>query len=172
MKSEVVLNSTTFLGLQEEILKISKEHEYSSLLSKNMIDEYYYLDMKKDIAKVFTKFNDMKYIVGHSNNYDLSSVSFDTLKVSLSKKNNDKVSNYVMKNVDLEIWTQDFYNTIISLSRSLTMQEGVYLVDALFANRSEEMISEKICVCRKTLQSIKKSCLVKLYLELKYSNLM
>ena len=58
MGTEVVFNNNAFLSLQEEVLKISKECEYSNLLSKNMIDTYYYLEMKKDIAKVFTKYND------------------------------------------------------------------------------------------------------------------
>ena len=171
MKTEVVLKINAFLSLPEEILRVSKSLEYPNLLSKSMVDEYYYLEMKKDISKIFTKFNDAKYIVGYEKNFDISSVNFDVERVSISKRNNDKVSSYVMKNVDLEIWAKDFYETIISVSNRLTMQEAVYLVDAFFANRSEEMISEKLLVCRKTLQNIKKSCLVKVYLELKYSNL-
>ena len=171
MGTGVVFINNAFFSLQEEVLKISKECEYSNLLSKNMIDTYYYLEMKKDIAKVFTKYNDVKYLIGHSSHYGLSSTSFDTERVSTSKKNSDMVSNYVMKNIDLEIWAQDFYDIIISISSKLTLQEAVYLVDAFFANKSEEMISEKLCVCRKTLQNIKKSCLVKLYVEFKHDRL-
>ncbi len=164
------VSANTFLVLPEEILKVSNNLEYPNLLSKDMIDAYYYTEMKKDIAKVFTKYNDVKYLFSHRSDCYLSSIHYDTERVSLSKVNNDKVGNYIMNNVDLEIWTKDFYDTIISVSYKLTMQEAVYLVDAFFLNKSEEIISEKLLISRKTLQNIKKSCLVKVYLELQYSN--
>lgn len=78
---------------------------------------------------------------------------------------NDPVSQYVEKNIDLNIWTRDFYNMILTLSTKLTFNEAIYLVDTFFDERAEEQISEKLQICRKSLQKIKKSCLVKIKIE-------
>ena len=50
----------------------------------------------------------------------------------------------------------------MTLALKLTMQESIYMVDTFFSKKSEDIISEKLGICRNTLQNIKKSCLVKI----------
>lgn len=59
----------------------------------------------------------------------------------------------------------------MSVARELTLQEAVYLVDSLFCDRPEELISDKLSISVKTLTKVKKSCLVKVYLEFSHFDL-
>lgn len=85
---------------------------------------------------------------------------------------NDKVGNYVEKKIDLNIWSKDLYNILIHLSEKLTFQETMNLIATFFEDITEDDVCEKLDVCRKSLYKIKKSCLVKIKLELDKYGLM
>lgn len=165
MGNQLTLNM--LLDLPHDVLKISnKIDSYLDLLSDDICREYYYTDLKKDLIKYFNKFKDVKYKYKYCENFNLKSNSnYEVEGVFGNNIISDKVGNYVAKNIDLEIWTLDFYNNVVSIAHKLTYQEAIYFVDTFFANKTEEQISEKLSICRKTLQKIKKSCLVKILLE-------
>lgn len=166
MKNDLSLE--LLLDLPNKILNASNDNtSYLDLLSDDLVKKYFYSNLRKDLDKVFQKFKDYKYLYSTNENYSLSSSmkNLDNIVVSFNR-NNDKVSNYVMKQVDLEIWASDFYNSLLSISNKLTYNEAIYFVDTFFCGKTEEFISEKLLICKASLQKIKKSCLVKVYFEL------
>lgn len=155
------------LNLPKTILKnVEMYEEYSSLVSKETIDKYYHKGLKKEINQFFNNFRDLQYSSQYSINY--YGKHFLDQSISITRKNGSIVEKLATISVDNNIWLADFYNRMMKISSKLTMQEAVYLVDTFFAHRSEEIVSEKLGICRVTLQKIKKSCLVKIWLELQH----
>ncbi len=164
----MVINPITvekLLSLPNDILEAT-QNEFVSLLSDETINRFYYLEMKKDLMSYMKHFNDMKYFYKSSNEYTLKSTSYTNEGKTKTKPNRSLVEEFVSKNVDNDLWTEEVYNHLITLAHKLNPSEQKYLVETFFKNTSEENISEKLGICRKTLQHIKKSCLVKMYLEL------
>lgn len=158
------------MSLPNEIIRISENNEFIGLLSNEVIDKYYYSNLKKDLAHYMKRFNDMKFLYHSSNNYSIQSTSYSEAKINKRKTNKSTVEQFVSKSVDNEIWTEKTYSHLISLSYKLNSNEQKYFIETFFKNTSEESISEKLGICRKTLQNIKKSCLVKMYLEINSTN--
>lgn len=123
--------------------------------------------MKKELFYYFERFKDIKYYYKFPKNV-YSKIS---LQNNVSKYNNhinDIVGNLVENSSTDSVWLENFYKCMLNISSKLTFQEAIYLVDTFFVGHSEEMISEKLGICRATLQKIKKSCIVKLWLEFNY----
>ena len=101
----------------------------------------------------------------HSETYicDISSNVFG-IEVIQNNAISDKVSKTINEKVDAQIWATDFYNVIIDLSNKLTNSERVYFVRSLLSDYSEESISNELNISRNSLQKIKKSTLVKIYI--------
>ncbi len=160
------LSFDDFLNLPKSVLQTAQEHdEYASLLSDSFIHECYQRNMKTEISAYVQRFKDAKYMYSYQgvcfSNYRYDSVSHqNTACIS------DPVGRYVTRFIDNSLWVEKFYQCICRVSYKLTMQEAIYFVDTFFAEHSEEMISEKLGICRVTLQKIKKSCIVKIWLEL------
>lgn len=166
-----VVSEDAFLRLPEGIQEVSKDRGFATRLSSRIIDQYYYSDMRKDLKKLFEDYQDAKWLLKAKDYNCMHSLNFNSEFITVSRTKDDKVSKYVTRHVDLERYAQKFYNAIMSVSRELTLQEAIYLVDSLFCDRTEDLISDKILVSVKTLTKIKKSCLVKVYLEFKSSGL-
>ncbi len=155
-----ILTFDMILELPNIILSESKKYDkYAQLLRKDIYDKYDIKDTRKKVEKYFNRYKDVKYLYKFPFNYNITSSSFNVTKVHSG--NNDKTSLAVAKNVDEQIWAYDFYECLVNLSPKLTEQESIYLVDTFFSGISEEIISEKLNICRNTLQNIKKSCIVK-----------
>lgn len=154
-----------FVELPEIMLKKSNDVKYIQLLSERTISYYYYTNLKKDLLNLFRKFQDSKYLISFDDEYSLKSKQVGHEINRSINRNNDKVLNYVEKRIDLNIWSRDIYNILVNLSEQLTFQETVYLTSTFFDSKTEEEISDKLEICRKSLYKIKKSCLVKLKLE-------
>lgn len=154
------------LNLPEKILKISFEYEkYSILLRENIVLKYYHKNLKEQIMGYFNRFQDIKY------SYPMDFYLSTPVIQNVSCKQNtiaDSVGKFVARKVDDDIWLNQFYLHLLNLATKLVSTEATYLVDTFFAHCSEEIISEKIGVCRATLQKIKKSCLVKMFLEFRF----
>lgn len=162
-----VVSEDTFLCLPEGIQEVSEEKGFATRLSKRVIDQYYYSDMRKDLKELFVYYLDAKWLL-KAKDYDcVHSLTYSSEYITISRTNDDKVSKYVTRNVDLEKYVELFYHATMSVAKELTLSEAVYLVDSLFCDRPEELISDKLCISVKTLTKIKKSCLVKVYLEFK-----
>ena len=155
------------LDLPKQILEKSEEYDaYSSLLREKVYEDFDMKELKQKILELFEYFNDMRYLYKCPIEQRIKITPSYTENVGKSIGNvSDKVNNLVTKKVDQQIWVEDFYLCIINLSSKLTLQEATYLVDTFFGRKSEDMISEKLGICRNTLQKIKKSCLVKIWFE-------
>lgn len=166
------ISNYNFIKLPEIMLNNSKNAKYIQLLSDSIIKYYYYTDLKKDIVNIFRKFVYSKYLITKKDNFNLKSNTNSFEVLTKSNTINDKVGDYIEKKIDLNIWSKDLYNILVCLSSRLTYEETTYLISSFFESKSEEEISEKLGICRKTLYKIKKSCLVKIKLEFDKYNFM
>lgn len=79
---------------------------------------------------------------------------------------NDQVGDLVAKSLDEQIWATQFYHCMLNISKKLTYQEIIYLVDIFFRRKTEESVCEKLSICRNTLRRVRGSCIVKMWIEL------
>ncbi len=167
-----ILTLDKILDLPNEVLKTSKKYdEFSEPLRKSVIDQYNIKEIKEEITKKFNKFKDAKYYYNFQLEQLINLVPDYALKdYETSKSTESSVENIVQKQEDGKIWVSIFYKTLIHVSAKLTLNEAIYLVDSFFRNKSEEFIAERLHICKQTLQGIKMSCLVKVWLELKTLN--
>jgi len=167
-----IITLEMLLDLPKELLKKSIDYnEYAVLLDKEQYSKYDYKDLKEKVNKYFTYFKNLKYFYQFPTNYEISmNTTYDSIKVSATNRISDPVSNLVTKEIDEKIritnWMTKFYNAILVIASKLTVQEATYLVDCFFSNKSEDVTCEKLGICRNTLQKIKKSCIVKSWIEL------
>jgi len=89
------------------------------------------------------------------------------MNISPSNQISDPVFKTSVEELESLNWMTNFYNRILIIASKLTIQEATYLVDCFFSNKSEEVTCEKLRICRNTLQKVKKSCLIKTWVELK-----
>ncbi len=158
------LSLTMLLEMPNKILDNSKneKNRFINLLSEDVCNIYYYTELKSDLRKYFDDFNDFKYLF--SNNYKTTS-NYCLKEEKFTNYFKDKISNFVEKQINHEKYILKTYNQIMEFSSKITYQEAIYFVEAFFARKSDEYISEELGISRNGLQRIRKSCLVKMYLE-------
>lgn len=166
MISDVTLDM--ILEFPREILRKSEQYdEYAELLRKETYSKYDFKEIKQQIVEKFNRFKDAKYTYKFSLESNIKLTQSYTLREgSLVNRVSDPTGSIVAKAVDEQLWITKFYYSIMKIASTLTLQEATYLVDTFFSNKSEDVISEKLRICRNTLQNIKKSCLVKIWLEI------
>ena len=175
MNQKVTLNS--ILDLPLELLRKSEKYDsYSSLLGEKQFSKYDYKKLKSTIKSYFEYYKNSIYFSHFPANQNIQlTTAYDSVRVSSTNVVSDSVSNLVISRIDKELeiasWILDFHSRILQVASKLTIQEASYLVDYFFSNLSEEVICEKLNICRKTLQKVKKSCLVKVWIELETLNL-
>lgn len=167
MKIEMddILNYQILSNLPSEVMKVAKENEFLALLNDSLISNYYYVDLKKELKRLFSKFNDIKYVYRIDDSYSLKSNQLRIDKVGNTPLNPNKLLNIVGKKIDDEQFIKMMYHRILNISTKLTYQEAMYFIQYFFCDTIEESISEILSISRTKLQQIKKSCLVKIYLE-------
>ena len=159
---EILIDLPKKLLTKAENLKIEN---MLTLLSNNMIQKYYYKDLRKDLIKCFSNFNDSKiYFSNIADDYQLTS-NYELKENKHIKNTNDKISSFVEQKIMNQRFTVNMYNRIESLICKLTYQESIYFVKTFLYYDSEESISEDLAISRTYLQKIKKSCLVKMRIE-------
>ena len=160
------------LELPNDILKNAEKYdEYSELLGKIILEDTNIELIKSKVINYFNHFKEIKYLYKFPiNNIKITS-SYEIHEGTRPKKTTSAIEQLVLSRTDEELWAENFYEAIITVSRKLTLQEAIYLVDSFLGNKSDEFISEKIGICRNTLQKVKKSCLVKIWSELKFLDL-
>ncbi len=67
-------------------------------------------------------------------------------------------------------WGKEFNQTLEQLTNDLTLEEEVYLVEALFKNRPDYFVAEELNLSNDNLQNVKNSCLIKVWNEFHISN--
>lgn len=166
---DFTLTLDKILELPNDILKTSEKYdEYSELLRKKVYDDYDFKELREKIEKKFDKFKDMKYLY----NFPVESSiritpTYQVKEGSTSNSPISKVEQAIVKKVDSQLWMNCFYDSLMKVAAKLTLQEASYLVDSFFSHKSEDIIAEKLGICKMTLQNIKKSCLIKLWIELR-----
>lgn len=165
---EEILTLDMLLELPREVLKKAEEYdEYTGLLEKRKCQNYDFKELKREIKEYFESFRDTKYSYKFSAELNISIThSLELREGSFQRTNSDPFSKAVEKHIDDQIWLRNFYNTLLIVGQKLTLQEAIYFVDTFFGNKSEDIICEKLGICRNTLQRVKKSCLVKAYAEI------
>lgn len=143
--------------------KISIDN-FNNLLAKDLYEEYDTKTLKKDIVKKFQKYREVIYMMqwkdSLGSNYRVEESHFTKHYVT------DKMTDLVANNIEKQKWLTKFYKRLESISFKLTNEEIKYLVGTFFKGQSEEVLSENMGICRNTLRKIKKSCLVKMWIEM------
>lgn len=154
--------------LNEILLDGSKENTGCvNSFSMNVINSYDIKEIKGKVSEYFRILNDVKYLIDTDVDCLKAPIFYDE-KVSGSKKGHqDLILDAVIKREDMLRWASDILAASISLSKKLNQREATYIVDSFINHLSEEAISEKLYISRKTLQTLKKSALIKTYIEFK-----
>lgn len=157
------------LELPNKVLEIglrNEENKGINLLSTKTCELYYYTNLKKDLKNYLDPFNDSKYSYGV--------VKFNSVGVSKSyglkeerhlKKVNDNVLDLITREVDKDIFAADVYQKILKLADELTYREALYFVRSFLENGTDDYVCDELGLSRTGLQKIRKSCLVKMYLN-------
>ena len=146
---------------------IQKNCEKNELLSETLFNQYDIIEEKEKLKFLFAKFNASKYLydfpvedsITYNSSYGLQERFTQRLTVS-------KVENAVERDLDKKILATDIYNKILKLSYKLTVSEGDYLINTFIHHISEEKIAEIIGISKTYLQKIKKSCIIKMWVDL------
>lgn len=154
--------------LNEILLDGSKENTGCvNSFSMNVINSYDIKEVKEKVSEYFRILNDVKYLID-SDVDSLKATIFCDDKVSESQtRHQDVVLDAVVKREDMLRWSSDMVQASISLSKKLNQKEAIYIVAYFINHLSEEEVSEELCMTRKTLQILKKSALIKTYIEFK-----
>lgn len=154
--------------LPSKVIDISEQNEeFVGMISEKICNEYDITDIKNKLSQMFSKFNGVKfyYNIPLTESIKLTN-SLEIREGSSQRSTISKAEQAVTRKIDSMIWASQFYDSIISLSRGLTKNEAIYLSYGLIACKSNEYIAEILNVSTKTVQPIKKSCLVKTWVAL------
>ena len=117
---------------------------------------------------LFKKFQAAKYLNKFPMNTSRnSSFIYDVCNTAKQNTTRSCVENAVQNHIDKELWITLFYNNIMLLANKLTREEAIYFINTFLLHKTEEKIAESLEICKTSLQKIKKSCLVKVWIELK-----
>lgn len=172
MKGEYLMDYIVTLN---ELLNINNTIQDNALTKKGcnqLIDEvvcdrYDTLLQKKKLQVLFSKFKSARYLYDFPIEHNIKISSNAEVNLSQSQKNNKSlIENAIMHYVDKQILTTNVYNSIIKLSFKLTESEVIYLINTFLAHSSEEDIADLIGISKTYLQKIKKSCIVKMWVDL------
>jgi len=161
---------------QSELLNISNSIEDNAKIYKDgnqILDEvickqYDVIRIKEKLKKLFEDFKSAKYLYDFPLEERIKISADYEYKVGSSQRSNaSKVENAVLRETDKLIYTTDVYNSIINLSYKLTGYEAIYLINTFLRHKSEEEIATIIEMSKTYLQKIKKSCIVKMWINLK-----
>ena len=141
----------------------------ADLISKEQCDKYDTKDLKDKVEQRFKMFKDAKYIYKYPEEKYYTSITSDytAREIVPSMDKNSKHSRKIDTISDNQLWVAKLYYSLMdTITTKLTKQEAVYLIDSFFKNLGEEDIADKLSICKVTLQRIKKSCLVKVWVEM------
>lgn len=145
----------------------SKNQEYNQLLDDYICNQYDIADMRDNLYKLFAKFKSARYLYDFpvESNIKISS-NYVLREEEVQRSTTSQIENAIERYVDKQLLTTEIYNSILKVSYKLTGDEVVYFINTFLSRKSEEEISEIIGVSRTYLQKIKKSCIVKLWVNL------
>ena len=154
--------------LPNKVMSNSETNENEvALIPIKECKEYNITEIKSKLSRMFSKFNGVKFyynikpeeLVNVSPTYNFK----DWMSQRSTMSQQERI---VMEKYDNMIWASKFYESIISLSKGLTKNEAIFLTYGLIANRTNEFMAELMSVSVRTVDPIKKSCMVKAWLAL------
>lgn len=160
-----VITLEMIFNLPQKVLNDSKEYQENAiLLRKEIYSKFDIKKLKQSLFAGFDRYSDVIYLYRFPNckitsEYELK----ENMRVNTI---HDQVGDLIVKHLDEQIWATEFYYRLLNLSKKLTHQEIIYLVDVFFRRKTEESVYEKLGVCRNTLRRIRGSCIVKMWTEL------
>lgn len=168
MNDIVSLNQLTNLS-KDIIINAESNAEINDLIDEIVCNKFDVIDNKEKLLTLFKSFKSARYLydfpvedsINITNCLDPNKVSFG-VPATVSQLET-AVTNYV----DEQILTTNVYKSIIKLSYKLTGDEATYLINAFLKRKSEEEIAEIIGISKTYLQKIKRSCVVKMWIDLK-----
>ena len=151
--------------LPQKIMHGSKEYQENAiLLRKEIYSKFDIKKLKRAIISCFDRYSIVTYLYPFPN-YNIAS-KYELKENMHVNTKKDQVGDFVARRLDEQIWATQFYYCLLNLSKKLTHQEIIYLIDFFCRRKTEESISEKLGICRNTLRGIKGSCIVKIWTEL------
>ncbi len=164
-----------YIVTQNELLNINKTiitnadtfKDSNTLLDDYVVKKFNVLDERRILLMLFADFKSARYLYDFPVDTNISITPTYEEKVgSTQRKVVSQVENAIEKYVDRQLLTTDIYSSILKVSFKLTEEEVVYLINTFLVYKSEEDIAEIIGVSKAYLQKIKKSCIVKMWVEL------
>ena len=149
--------------------KSAKYYQMVELISKEQCDKYDVKELTDKVEKRFKMFKDAKYIYKYPEEKYYTSITPDytAREIIPTANKGSKHSKKIDIVSDNQLWVEKLYYSLMdTITTKLTKQEAVYLIDCFFKNIGEEEIADKLSICKVTLQRIKKSCLVKVWVEM------
>lgn len=146
----------------------STNQQFNELLDAYICNQYDLVDIKDRLDKLFSFFKSARYLYDFPLEDSINiSPNYDYKESFTQRSTQSKIENAVQGYIDKQIETTNIYYSLMKVSYKLTGDEVVYLENTFFPHRSEEDVAELIGISRTYLQKIKKSCLVKMWVDLK-----
>ena len=142
--------------------------EYNELIDEKICDQYDIVDIKKKLTDLFTNFRSARYLYNFPVSDSIRTTPIYEKDESFHQRNNvSQVENAVSRYVDKQILTTNIYNSILNVSSKLVDDEVVYMINAFLLRKTEEDIADILGISKTYLQKAKKSCLVKMWTDLR-----
>lgn len=167
MNNVVTLNQLLNVGnaIQDNA---TKNEQYNELLDDYICKQYDIVSNKEKLEKLFSSFKSARYLYDFPLEESVSiSPSYEYKESFTQRSTTSQIENAVQRYIDKQMLTTDIYYSIMKVSYKLTNDEVVYLINTFLIHKSEEDIAEIIGISRTHLQKIKKSCIVKMWVDLK-----
>ena len=145
-----------------------KHLEYNQLLDESVCNRYDILENKKKLQDLFAKFKSARYLYDFPIEENIKTTPVYEERVGFTQRSTtSQVENAIVRYLDEMIHTTDVYNSLMKVSYKLTGDEVIYLINTFLTHKSEDDIAELIGISKTYLQKIKKSCIVKMWVDLR-----
>lgn len=146
----------------------SKNKEYNELLDNYICNQYDIIDIKDKLDVLFSSFRSARYLYDFPLEETVNiSPNYEYKESFTQRSTTSQVEEAVQRYIDKQMLTTHVYYSLMKVSFKLTGDEVSYLINTFLTHKSEEDIAELIGVSRTYLQKIKKSCIVKMWVDLK-----
>ena len=164
-----VLTLDMILDLPNQLLNQTEKFEtYIDVLSKETCEKHNVREYRLYVEKKFDQYFEATVI----NRFPVGTVIhisplYELREYDVQKGISNPTELAALKLVKNSNYAEKFYNSMIVLSTKLTKQEIIYLVKTFFEKEKEDFICSILRIGKTKLQYIKKSCIIKMYFELK-----
>lgn len=146
----------------------STNKQFNEILDAYVCNQYDIVDIKDRLDKLFSSFKSARYLYDFPLEDSVNiSPNYDYKERFTQRSTESKVENAIQRYIDRQIEITNIYYSLMKVSYKLTGDEVIYLENTFLTRRSEEDVAELIGISRTYLQKIKKSCLVKMWVDLK-----